>query len=95
MGPYALVAHRVHRAGSSVPSSPSPQLCDFGLSQVLQTATSIESTQGAGHPFWMAPELLRGEPYDEKVRGGLSDHGCFTEAVLVRWPEDGVPGGFC
>ncbi len=61
------IRYIVHRAGSSVPALPSPQLCDFGLSQVLQTAASIESTQGAGHPFWMAPELLRGEPYDEKV----------------------------
>ncbi|PNH12464.1 Serine/threonine-protein kinase 4 A, partial [Tetrabaena socialis] len=43
------------------------KLCDFGLSQVLAASSSIVSTGGNGHPYWMAPELLRGQSYDTKV----------------------------
>jgi len=36
-------------------------LCDFGL------ASNTKSQAGAGTPQYMAPELLQGKPYNEKV----------------------------
>ncbi|PNH00319.1 Serine/threonine-protein kinase CTR1, partial [Tetrabaena socialis] len=51
------------------------KLCDFGLSQVLVASSSISSTGGNGHPYWMAPELLRGQRYDTKVRGCKGEGG--------------------
>lgn len=42
------------------------QICDFGLSRIL-TESDVQSSSAAGHAFWMAPELLRALPYDEKV----------------------------
>ncbi|KAK9070216.1 hypothetical protein SSX86_010616 [Deinandra increscens subsp. villosa] len=41
------------------------KLCDFGLSR-FKTETFISSKAIAGTPEWMAPELIRGEPADEK-----------------------------
>ncbi|GAQ78444.1 Protein kinase superfamily protein [Klebsormidium nitens] len=38
---------------------------DFGMSR-LKHATYISSMTGAGTPEWMAPEVLRSEPSDEK-----------------------------
>ncbi|PNH12449.1 Ankyrin repeat and protein kinase domain-containing protein 1 [Tetrabaena socialis] len=58
-----LHAHQIVHRGKALIEG----LCDFGLSQVLAPSSSIASTGGYGHPYWMAPELLRGESYDTKV----------------------------
>ncbi|XP_042503694.1 serine/threonine-protein kinase CTR1-like isoform X2 [Macadamia integrifolia] len=39
---------------------------DFGLSK-LKNATFLTAKSGRGTPQWMAPELLRNEPSDEKL----------------------------
>ena len=41
------------------------QVCDFGLSRV-KSATFLTSKSHGGTPEWMAPEILRNEPSDEK-----------------------------
>lgn len=41
-------------------------MCDFGLSRV-KSATFLTSKSHGGTPEWMAPEILRNEPSDEKA----------------------------
>ena len=41
------------------------KVCDFGLSRVKST-TFLTSRSHGGTPEWMAPEILRNEPSDEK-----------------------------
>eukprot|EP01018_Ginkgo_biloba_P014533 Gb_10079 [translate_table: standard] len=41
------------------------KICDFGLSRVM-TELPIRDTTAAGTPEWMAPELLRNEPFTDK-----------------------------
>lgn len=52
------------RPTSNPPLTPS-QVCDFGLSRVKST-TFLTSKSHGGTPEWMAPEILRNEPSDEK-----------------------------
>ncbi|URD96045.1 STYKc [Musa troglodytarum] len=59
----------------SLPSSPHVSLgkfsvaygmiCDFGLSRVMK-AGPMRDNSSAGTPEWMAPELIRNEPFTEK-----------------------------
>ncbi|KAF8067119.1 SIS8 [Scenedesmus sp. PABB004] len=42
------------------------KVCDFGLSRV-KVATFLTSKSHGGTPEWMAPEILRNEPSDEKA----------------------------
>eukprot|EP00775_Hariotina_reticulata_P002896 gene2896-3184_t len=48
------------------PTPTPPQVCDFGLSRV-KSATFLTSKSHGGTPEWMAPEILRNEPSDEKA----------------------------
>ncbi|RAL44742.1 hypothetical protein DM860_003501 [Cuscuta australis] len=41
------------------------KICDFGLSRLLTTKPMRDSS-AAGTPEWMAPELIRNEPFTEK-----------------------------
>eukprot|EP01133_Synstelium_polycarpum_P011935 gene11935-13910_t len=41
------------------------KICDFGLSRLKSKSTAM--TKSIGSPIWMAPELLVGEDYTEKV----------------------------
>ena len=41
-----------------------PKICDFGLSRVI---TYDNMTRAIGTPQWMAPEIIKGGVYDEKV----------------------------
>ncbi|KAH9329686.1 hypothetical protein KI387_001794, partial [Taxus chinensis] len=41
------------------------KICDFGLSRII-TTLPIRDTVAAGTPEWMAPELLRNEPFTYK-----------------------------
>ncbi|CAI5495190.1 unnamed protein product, partial [Closterium sp. Naga37s-1] len=42
------------------------KVCDFGLSR-LKHRTFLSTRSGAGTPEWMAPEVLRNEPSNEKA----------------------------
>lgn len=41
------------------------KLCDFGLSRVKSKIDRKKNQGRVGTPHWMAPEILRGEKYDE------------------------------
>lgn len=41
------------------------KICDFGLSRVM-SETPLKDSSSAGTPEWMAPELIRNEPFTEK-----------------------------
>ncbi|KAK2665893.1 hypothetical protein Ddye_004467 [Dipteronia dyeriana] len=41
------------------------KICDFGLSRIM-TVSPIRDSSSAGTPEWMAPELIRNEPFTEK-----------------------------
>jgi serine/threonine protein kinase len=41
------------------------KICDFGLSCVKEKREVV--TESVGSPFWMAPEVLMGKPYNEKA----------------------------
>lgn len=75
---------------------PPVKISDFGLSRIAQpTADSrgAEKAQacmtcGAGTYHWMAPEVLNGHAYDEKV--DVYSYGiCLFELIARRIPYDG------
>lgn len=41
------------------------KICDFGLSRMM-TDPPMMGSSSAGTPEWMAPELVRNEPFTEK-----------------------------
>ncbi|XP_044465018.1 serine/threonine-protein kinase EDR1-like isoform X2 [Mangifera indica] len=41
------------------------KICDFGLSRIM-TGSPLRDSSSAGTPEWMAPELIRNEPFTEK-----------------------------
>ncbi|KAH9742879.1 protein kinase domain-containing protein [Citrus sinensis] len=41
------------------------EICDFGLSRII-TDSPMRDSSSAGTPEWMAPELIRNEPFTEK-----------------------------
>ncbi|KAK7264391.1 hypothetical protein RJT34_32000 [Clitoria ternatea] len=41
------------------------KICDFGLSRIV-TDSPMRDSSSAGTPEWMAPELIRNEPFTEK-----------------------------
>lgn len=44
------------------------KICDFGMARLKLHSTHIETQHAnAGTPAWMAPEVLRGEHFDEKA----------------------------
>jgi len=61
------------------------KVCDFGL------AAQTDTQAGAGTPAYMAPELLSGKGYNEKV--DVYAFGiCLWEMVARLIPFDGAPG---
>ncbi|GFR41470.1 hypothetical protein Agub_g2159 [Astrephomene gubernaculifera] len=65
------------------------KICDFGLSRIL-ASNDVQSSSAAGHAFWMAPELLRAQPYDEKV--DVYSYGVILYQVAY-WVDDQLYGG--
>jgi len=43
------------------------KVADFGFAISL-TTEQLKRTSVVGTPYWMAPELIRGQEYDSKVR---------------------------
>jgi len=69
--------------------APAVKVSDFGLSKVfLPDQAKACMTGGAGTYHWMAPEVLSGQAYDEKV--DVYSYGiCLFELVARRIPYDG------
>uniref|UniRef100_A0A5B7AV10 non-specific serine/threonine protein kinase n=1 Tax=Davidia involucrata TaxID=16924 RepID=A0A5B7AV10_DAVIN len=65
------------------------KICDFGLSRVM-TNTPMRDSSSAGTPEWMAPELIRSEPFAEKC--DIFSLGVIMwELCTLNRPWDGVP----
>ncbi|GBG66126.1 hypothetical protein CBR_g55470 [Chara braunii] len=66
----------------------SVKVCDFGLSK-LKPGTFLSSSSCAGTPEWMAPEVLRNEPSNEKA-DVYSFGVVLWELVTLKQPWDGM-----
>ena len=44
-----------------------PHIIDFGLSKIYQKDHSQSQTQSYGTSIYMAPEVIRGDPYNGKA----------------------------
>ncbi|XP_038682348.1 serine/threonine-protein kinase EDR1-like isoform X2 [Tripterygium wilfordii] len=65
------------------------KICDFGLSRIM-TETPIRDSSSAGTPEWMAPELIRNEPFNEKC--DIFSLGVIIwELCTLNRPWEGVP----
>ncbi|KAF3444013.1 hypothetical protein FNV43_RR13703 [Rhamnella rubrinervis] len=65
------------------------KVCDFGLSRIM-TETPIRDSSSAGTPEWMAPELIRNEPFTEKC--DIFSLGVIMwELCTLSRPWEGVP----
>nr|GME02517.1 serine/threonine-protein kinase EDR1-like isoform X1 [Ipomoea batatas] len=65
------------------------KICDFGLSRIVTDAPMQDSTS-AGTPEWMAPELIRSEPFSEKC-DIFSLGVVMWELCTLSRPWEGVP----
>ncbi|XP_024135302.1 dual specificity testis-specific protein kinase 2 [Oryzias melastigma] len=60
---------------------------DFGLAEKIPTnQTEVEKLSVVGSPFWMAPEVLRDEPYDEKA--DVFSYGIILCEIIARIQAD-------
>ena len=66
----------------------SVKVCDFGLSR-MKNQTFLSSKSNAGTPEWMAPEVLRNEPSDEKS-DVFSFGVIFWELCTLQEPWNGL-----
>ncbi|KEH39300.1 serine/threonine-protein kinase EDR1 isoform X3 [Medicago truncatula] len=65
------------------------KICDFGLSRIMLDPP-IRDSSSAGTPEWMAPELIRNEPFDEKC--DIFSLGVIMwELCTLNRPWEGVP----
>ncbi|KAK2370752.1 serine/threonine-protein kinase EDR1 [Trifolium repens] len=65
------------------------KICDFGLSRIMLDPP-IRDSSSAGTPEWMAPELIRNEPFDEKC--DIFSFGVMMwELWTLNRPWEGVP----
>ncbi|XP_004487152.1 serine/threonine-protein kinase EDR1 isoform X2 [Cicer arietinum] len=65
------------------------KICDFGLSRIM-IESPIKDSSSAGTPEWMAPELIRNEPFTEKC--DIFSLGVIMwELCTLNRPWEGVP----
>ncbi|XP_027348692.1 serine/threonine-protein kinase EDR1-like [Abrus precatorius] len=65
------------------------KICDFGLSRII-TDSPMRDSSSAGTPEWMAPELIRNEPFSEKC--DIFSLGVIMwELCTLNRPWEGVP----
>ncbi|CAH9079408.1 unnamed protein product [Cuscuta europaea] len=84
------IAHRdLKSANCLVNKHLKVKICDFGLSRLLATKPMRDSS-AAGTPEWMAPELIRNEPFTEKC--DIFSLGVIIwELYTLNRPWEGVP----
>lgn len=65
------------------------KICDFGLSRIMKDMT-VKDTEPAGTPEWMAPEVIRNEPFSQKC--DIFSFGVIMwELCTLTKPWEGVP----
>ncbi|XP_027173007.1 serine/threonine-protein kinase CTR1-like, partial [Coffea eugenioides] len=65
------------------------KICDFGLSRIM-TDSPMGDSSSAGTPEWMAPELIRNEPFTEKC--DIFSLGVIMwELCTLGRPWEGIP----
>ncbi|RLM79444.1 Serine/threonine-protein kinase [Panicum miliaceum] len=65
------------------------KICDFGLSQIMSDS-AMNDNSSAGTPEWMAPELIRNEPFTEKC--DIFSFGVIMwELCTLSRPWEGIP----
>lgn len=65
------------------------KICDFGLSRMM-TDANLRDASSAGTPEWMAPELIRNEPFTEKC--DIFSLGVIMwELCTLNRPWEGIP----
>ncbi|CAD6247449.1 unnamed protein product [Miscanthus lutarioriparius] len=65
------------------------KICDFGLSRVMSDS-AMNDNSSAGTPEWMAPELIRNEPFTEKC--DIFSFGVIMwELCTLCRPWEGIP----
>ncbi|XP_055802824.1 uncharacterized protein LOC129872014 isoform X3 [Solanum dulcamara] len=84
------IVHRDLKSGNCLVNKHSKvKICDFGLSRSL-TPTPMQDSSSAGTPEWMAPELIRNEPFTEKC--DIFSLGVIMwELYTLKRPWEGVP----
>ncbi|KAL4283100.1 hypothetical protein GQ457_16G022560 [Hibiscus cannabinus] len=65
------------------------KICDFGLSRIMSSRPMSDSAS-AGTPEWIAPELIRNEPFTEKC-DVFSLGVIMWELCTLSKPWEGVP----
>ncbi|KAL5725612.1 mitogen-activated protein kinase kinase kinase [Ranunculus cassubicifolius] len=84
------IAHRdLKSANCLVNKHWTVKICDFGLSRILTDEPTRDSSS-AGTPEWMAPELIRNEPFTEKC-DVFSLGVIMWELCTLSRPWEGVP----
>ncbi|KAF9619162.1 hypothetical protein IFM89_005176 [Coptis chinensis] len=84
------IAHRdLKSANCLVNKHWTVKICDFGLSRVMTDGPTRDSSS-AGTPEWMAPELIRNEPFTEKC-DVFSLGVIMWELCTLSRPWEGVP----
>ena len=65
------------------------KICDFGLSQIMSDS-AMNDNSPAGTPEWMAPELIRNEPFTKKC--DIFSFGVIMwELCTLSRPWEGIP----
>ncbi|KAI3732125.1 hypothetical protein L1987_63323 [Smallanthus sonchifolius] len=84
------IAHRdIKSANCLVNKHWTVKICDFGLSRMM-TESPMKDTSSAGTPEWMAPELIRNEPFTEKC--DIFSLGVIMwELCTLSRPWEGLP----
>lgn len=83
---YIHSLHRIHRDIKSdnilMAMNGEVKLADFGYAAQLTKQKQKRNTI-VGTPYWMAPELIRGQSYDTKVRNTLTRFSLIAVAHTV------------
>ena len=84
------IVHRdLKSANCLVDKHSTVKICDFGLSRVMIDGP-LRDNSSAGTPEWMAPELIRNEPFTEKC--DIFSLGVIIwELCTLNRPWEGIP----